>query len=172
MSRNHFCDFLADPDSRSFSRFYTNIDRSRYLDQMLDTWGVQVRKMTFVPSFKNKDHHFTKTGSGHRYRNSSRNKKTRGVCVQEKKVVKVTSNRLRHGKKTHLVRRFILRNCSFCQDRLGTSIGKNSTKDAFSSAGSRVQRQTKVKKRANCITIDHFSAFEPGLVAPFLCAVG
>jgi GAF domain-containing protein len=25
-----FGDFLADPDSRSFSRFYTNIDRSRY----------------------------------------------------------------------------------------------------------------------------------------------
>jgi hypothetical protein len=25
---NRFCDFLADPDSRSFSRFYTNIDRS------------------------------------------------------------------------------------------------------------------------------------------------
>jgi hypothetical protein len=28
--RNRFCDFLADPDSRSFSRFYTNIERSRY----------------------------------------------------------------------------------------------------------------------------------------------
>jgi hypothetical protein len=25
MSRNRFCDFLADPDSRNFSRFYTNI---------------------------------------------------------------------------------------------------------------------------------------------------
>jgi hypothetical protein len=31
VSRNRFCDFLADPDSRNFSRFYTNIDRSRYL---------------------------------------------------------------------------------------------------------------------------------------------
>jgi hypothetical protein len=30
VSRNRFCDFLADPDSRSFSRFYTNIHRSRY----------------------------------------------------------------------------------------------------------------------------------------------
>jgi hypothetical protein len=31
VSRNHFCDFLADPDRRSFSRFYTtNIGRSRY----------------------------------------------------------------------------------------------------------------------------------------------
>eukprot|EP01046_Picozoa_sp_COSAG06_P022759 COSAG06_NODE_1780_length_8407_cov_3.654230_2_plen_226_part_00 len=30
MSRNRFCDFLADPDSRSFSRFYTNVLRSRY----------------------------------------------------------------------------------------------------------------------------------------------
>ena len=30
VSRNRFCDFLADPGSRSFSRFYTNIDRSRY----------------------------------------------------------------------------------------------------------------------------------------------
>jgi hypothetical protein len=32
VSRNRFCDFLADPDSRSFSRFYTNIHRSRYED--------------------------------------------------------------------------------------------------------------------------------------------
>ena len=32
MSRNRFCDFLADPDSRSFSCFYTSIDRSRYED--------------------------------------------------------------------------------------------------------------------------------------------
>ena len=30
MSRNRFCDFLADPGSRNFSRFYTNIPRSRY----------------------------------------------------------------------------------------------------------------------------------------------
>ena len=30
MSRNRFCDFLADPDSQNFSRFYTNIRRSRY----------------------------------------------------------------------------------------------------------------------------------------------
>jgi hypothetical protein len=30
VSRNRFCDFLAGPDSRSFSRFYTNIERSRY----------------------------------------------------------------------------------------------------------------------------------------------
>jgi len=28
---NRFCDFLADPDSRSFRRFYTNMIRSRYL---------------------------------------------------------------------------------------------------------------------------------------------
>jgi hypothetical protein len=31
VSRNRFCDFLADPDSRNFSRFYTNIERSRYM---------------------------------------------------------------------------------------------------------------------------------------------
>jgi hypothetical protein len=30
VSRNRFCDFLADPDSQNFSRFYTNIHRSRY----------------------------------------------------------------------------------------------------------------------------------------------
>ena len=30
VSRNRFCDFLADPGSRNFSRFYTNIARSRY----------------------------------------------------------------------------------------------------------------------------------------------
>ena len=31
VSQNRFCDFVADPDSRSFSRFYTNVARSRYL---------------------------------------------------------------------------------------------------------------------------------------------
>ena len=31
VSGNRFCDFLADPDSRSFRRFYTNMIRSRYL---------------------------------------------------------------------------------------------------------------------------------------------
>jgi fibronectin type 3 domain-containing protein len=30
VSGNRFRDFLADPGSRSFSRFYTNVARSRY----------------------------------------------------------------------------------------------------------------------------------------------
>ena len=30
VSRNRFCDFLADPGCRNFSRSYTNIRRSRY----------------------------------------------------------------------------------------------------------------------------------------------
>jgi hypothetical protein len=45
VSRNRFCDFLADPDSRSFSRFYTNIGRSRYNIQqsaVLDIWSEGV----------------------------------------------------------------------------------------------------------------------------------
>jgi hypothetical protein len=35
VSRNRFCDFLADPGSRSFGRFYTNIGRSRYPTALL-----------------------------------------------------------------------------------------------------------------------------------------
>ena len=31
VSRNRFCDYLADPGSRSFSRFYANMIRSRYI---------------------------------------------------------------------------------------------------------------------------------------------
>jgi hypothetical protein len=53
VSRNRFCDFLADPDSRSFSRFYTNIERSRYrqlggggLDPAAD--GVRILRRRFV----------------------------------------------------------------------------------------------------------------------------
>jgi hypothetical protein len=38
VSRNRFCDFLADPDSRNFSRFYTNIAWSRYFDNLDATW--------------------------------------------------------------------------------------------------------------------------------------
>jgi hypothetical protein len=43
VSRNCFCDFLADPGSRSFSRFYTNIARSRYLE-WLDVTVREIRK--------------------------------------------------------------------------------------------------------------------------------
>jgi hypothetical protein len=37
VSRNRFCDLLADPDSRNFSRFYTNIRRSRYNGRLLES---------------------------------------------------------------------------------------------------------------------------------------
>jgi hypothetical protein len=38
VSRNRFCDFLADPGSRNLSRFYTNIGRSRYIYWLVTTW--------------------------------------------------------------------------------------------------------------------------------------
>jgi hypothetical protein len=41
VSRNRFCDFLTDPDSRSFSGFYTNIHRSRYR-KYGDLWLVEL----------------------------------------------------------------------------------------------------------------------------------
>jgi hypothetical protein len=44
VSRNRFCDFLADPDSRNFSRFYTNIGRSRYhtIVRVVKLWFADV----------------------------------------------------------------------------------------------------------------------------------
>ena len=50
VSRNRFCDFLADPDSRNFSRFYTNIGRSRYSGTSILTPNA-VRKRSCVPDF-------------------------------------------------------------------------------------------------------------------------
>jgi hypothetical protein len=50
VSRNRFCDFLADPDSRSFSRFYTNIARSRYKAGIKHGNQVQTIDMNSDPS--------------------------------------------------------------------------------------------------------------------------
>jgi hypothetical protein len=38
VSRNRFCDFLADPDSRSFSRFGRLLCKSRYSDVAATLW--------------------------------------------------------------------------------------------------------------------------------------
>jgi hypothetical protein len=69
-------------------------------------------------------------------------------------------------------------NAIFCQDRLGTNIGKALKKDyvRFFSGGpldhdfDEANGGWTVPGNANCIIIDHVSAFEPGLVAPFLYA--
>jgi len=47
VSRNCFCDFLADPGSQSFSRFYTSIPRSRYimLDKKAGPFFIMVSEM-------------------------------------------------------------------------------------------------------------------------------
>jgi hypothetical protein len=67
---------------------------------------------------------------------------------------------------------------SFYQDRLGTNIGKALKKEDPFWKAHKTARRTRRKVRtlflrchftANCIIIDHFSALEPGLVAPFLC---
>jgi hypothetical protein len=64
----------------------------------------------------------------------------------------------------------------FTLDRLGTNIGgKVETAGRLCRCLFQILRSLPVRKlppthTANCIIIDHFSAFEPGLVAPFLYA--
>jgi hypothetical protein len=63
VSRNRFCDFLADPDSRSFSRFGAII-------------------MQFAARLYTNHDHFTETGSGQTY---DRENSTRGACFAGRK---------------------------------------------------------------------------------------
>jgi hypothetical protein len=97
VSRNRFGDFLADPDSRNFNRFYTNIDRSRYV--MAHSPGnnpLMWKRQLFQ--------HIT-----------------HGVKIVDLFDFESSIS----GKKTPLSHHLIVKmQSSFYQDRLGTTIGK------------------------------------------------
>jgi len=92
VSKPFLGDFLADPDSRNFSRFYTNIRRSRYfqgprLSRTGDGHGVFVwRKAPSPPIYlyeavSDETRSVAKTGSGQTERNGAHSKRRRGVAL-------------------------------------------------------------------------------------------